>query len=470
MRGRDQRRATRVVLVIAALAALLLVAARAAPARAHDHHPAPADEAAAFQQARPVLGGDAFDAAHDMPGMHDMHDMHDMPGMDMSTAPLGLSMERTGSGTGWQPDATPMAMHHQMAGDWMLMLHYTMHGGFDAQGTSRGDSRGFGLGWVMGMATHALGGGEFAARVMLSPEPLFDGKRGYPLLLQTGEEVGGVPLHDRQHPHDLFMEVAVRYAHALGDDVAVEVYAAPAGEPALGPVAFPHCPYALYDMTATLGHHWQDSTHVSFGVATAGVYGRRWKLEGSYFNGREPDEDRYGVDLRAPDSFAGRVTINPSAAWSLEASYGYLKAPEQHEPGVSVQRAVASATYAGHGVDATAVIGHNTPSAGPSTTASLVELSARPIPHVVPFGRVELVQKTGADLQLGAPADDDHVFTMASLGAGAVYELDPIAGVTAGLGVRGTLDVIGTGLQSFYGTTTPVGGMVYVEVHPARAR
>jgi hypothetical protein len=198
-------------------------------------------------------------AADPMPGMDMGPRAAPMPmpmPMDMAIAPLDLPMSREASGTAWQPDATPMPMHMTMAGGWMLMLHYTLHGGYDWQGnTPRGDDRAIGLGWVMGMATHALGGGYFTARAMLSPEAFLVGERGYPLLLQSGEEVNGVALFDRQHPHDLFMETAVMYAHAITRGVAAEIYAAPSGEPALGPVAFPHRPFALYDMAATLGHH-----------------------------------------------------------------------------------------------------------------------------------------------------------------------------------------------------------------------
>ena len=158
------------------------------------------------------------------------------------------------------------------------MLHYALDAGFDAQSGNCGDSKPIGLGWIMGAASRAIGGGIFGVRVMMSPEAFVLGKSGYPLLLQTGEG-----LIDAQHPHDLFMELAARYQRALGDDVAIDLYAALAGEPALGPVAFAHRPYALYDMTAPIGHHWMDSTHISFGVLTAGVYTRDAKLEASWF-------------------------------------------------------------------------------------------------------------------------------------------------------------------------------------------
>ncbi len=399
-----------------------------------------------------------------------------MPTMDMSEhsmamAPLGLGMSREASGTAWQPDATPMAMHMTMADSWMLMLHYALQGGYDWQGnTPRGDRRGIGLGWAMGMATHELGGGFFTARAMLSPEPFLVGVRGYPLLLQSGEEVDGVPLVDRQHPHDLLMETAVMYAREIAGGVAGQLYVAPSGEPALGPVAFPHRPIALYDMSAALGHHWEDSTHISFGVVTAAVFGRSFKLEGSWFNGREPDQHRYDFDLRTPDSYAARFTVNPTASWSAEISYGYLASPEQLTPDVSQHRIVSSITYAGeiarrHHLDATAVLGHDTNSDGKATTASLVEANLETTRALTIFGRAEALQKTGDDLRItSAP---DATFGVSAVTFGATYELRAWHETVLGFGAAGTLDIVGD-LSRFYGTHTPLGAMVYAELHPAR--
>lgn len=399
-----------------------------------------------------------------MPGMAGSHAM-----TAMSVMPLGLPMTRHGSGTAWQPDATPLFAHHTMADGWMLMLHYDLAAGYDDQGSARGDRMPILLGWVMGMAAHGLSGGELELRAMLSPE-LATGRRGYPLVLQSGEEVGGQPLHDRQHPHDIFMELAATYAHAVSDDLALELYVAPSGEPALGPVAFPHRAYALYDPIAPLGHHWEDSSHISFGVITAGAYTRHVKLEGSWFNGREPDEDRYDIDLHVPDSGSARLTVNPSASWSAQVSYGYLTAPELLEPGVNIQRVTASATYAGapagHQLGATLVLGRNMPSKGPSTNASLLESSVGVAGGLVAFGRIEWLSKTGADLGL-SPADADRVFAFGTFSLGAIYELPAWRGVVAGVGARGTIDVVGDALEPSYGTRTPLGGFVYLAVHPA---
>lgn len=210
--------------------------------------------------------------------------------------PLGLPMTRIGSGTAWLPDSAPMFGVMRDVGSWMFMMHGAAFGQYVNQGGPRGDTQAGVVNWGMINAMRSVAGGRLQLRAMASADVFTVGGRGYPLLLQTGESYEGEPLRDRQHPHDLLMEIAAVYEHKVARDVAVQVYVAPAGEPALGPVAFPHRPSAAADPLATLSHHWQDATHVSFGVATVGVYGRRVKLEGSLFNGREPDEVRTNID------------------------------------------------------------------------------------------------------------------------------------------------------------------------------
>ncbi len=173
-------------------------------------------------------------------------------------------------------------------GDWSLMAHGLAFGGYDYQGSRRGGGQVFSTNWAMLMAQHEFLGGEFGARLMMSGEEFTDGGRGYPLLLQSGEAFHGVPNHDRQHPHDLFMEMAAMYTRPITKDVGFQFYGGPVGEPALGPVAAPHRESAAADPFAPLGHHWMDSTHVTFGVVTAGLFTRDFKLEASWFNGREP--------------------------------------------------------------------------------------------------------------------------------------------------------------------------------------
>jgi hypothetical protein len=169
-----------------------------------------------------------------------LQEHHHHEGMQMPAAPteaMGEMQMRHASGTSWEPDTTPIRGIHFMPGDWRLMLHWNFFFGYDAQGGNRGDNQWVGIGWAMVFAQHAVAGGDFGVRLMLTPEPATVTKEGYPLLLQTGEEVNGVALHDRQHPHDLFMEAAVMYQHPITSGLAFEFYGGPVGEPAIGPTA-----------------------------------------------------------------------------------------------------------------------------------------------------------------------------------------------------------------------------------------
>ena len=206
-----------------------------------------------------------------------------MPGMTMPRRPLGIPMTRMGSGTAWLPDASPMRASHFMPDGWTLMVHGDASLYYDHQGTERGDDQIGMTNWAMLMAMRPLGRGMLHLHGMLSAEPFTVGARGYPLLLQTGESYRGAPLRDRQHPHDLFMELSARYEVPLAPNLGVSIYAAPVGEPAIGPVAYMHRPSAQNDPFAPLGHHWQDATHITYGVVTAGVFTRTLQLEGTLF-------------------------------------------------------------------------------------------------------------------------------------------------------------------------------------------
>jgi hypothetical protein len=402
--------------------------------------------------------------------------------MDMGTGaehgsmrgPLGIPWNREGSGTAWQPDSTPMWAIHGRVEGFHLMFHENAFVGFDSQGGPRGDTKVFSTNWLMGMARHDLGSGEILGRLMLSLEPLTVGGAGYPLLLETGETWQGAPLHDHQHPHDLFSEVALQYWTGISNDVGILFYVAAVGEPALGPVSFPHRTSGRSDPLGVIGHHWQDSTHISFGVLTAGVFGYRWKLDGSWFNAREPDENRYDFDLRVPDSYSGRITLNPDDDWSMQASYGYLKSPEDNHPEESLHRITASATWNhamfGEGNWATtAVVGINVPKGHATTSAWLVETNLDLTRHHTVFQRFEVATKTGEDFVL-VPSTFDQRFTVAALAIGYLFRFDPLAGFVIGLGARGALNVVGADLEPYYGSRTPVGGVVYAQVRPADAR
>src|SRR3546814_16232708 len=85
------------------------------------------------------------------------------------------------------------------------------------QGGPRGDTQAFVQSMAMLTGDRDLGcGAHLQLRSMLSLDPLMRA-RGYPNLFATGETAGGIPLVDRQHPHDLFMELAARVDIDTGD-------------------------------------------------------------------------------------------------------------------------------------------------------------------------------------------------------------------------------------------------------------
>ena len=256
-----------------------------------------------------------------------------------------MDLGQMGSGTSWQPDTSPTYMMDKQAGNWLLMLHYNAVIGVNSQGGPRGATKFESANWFMPMAFHKLGNGTLQLRGMFSFEPFTFARGGSPLLFQTGETYRGQPLIDRQHPHDLWMELSAQYTMALGERGTWFTYLGYPGEPALGPPAFMHRASASENPSATLSHHLQDSTHISFGVFTTGFTYRWFKLEGSIFNGREPDENRYNFDAHRWNSRSARLSFAPNNKWSAQVSYGFLRSPENQEPDVDVRRATASLQY-----------------------------------------------------------------------------------------------------------------------------
>jgi hypothetical protein len=256
-----------------------------------------------------------------------------------------LSMGAMGSGTSWQPSSGPMHMTHKQSGDWLVMFHYNFTAGVNRQDGPRGTTKVESGNWLMPMAYHKLGKGTIQLRGMFSFEPFTFPPGGSPLLFQTGETYKGQPLIDRQHPHDLFMELSAQYTMALGERATWFTYFGYPGEPALGPVAFMHRMSASENPSATLAHHLQDSTHITFGVFTTGFTYRWLKLEGSVFNGREPDENRYDFDSNKWNSRSARLSIAPNRNWSVQLSHGFLRSPEGQEPDTDIRRTTASVQY-----------------------------------------------------------------------------------------------------------------------------
>ena len=266
--------------------------------------------------------------------------------LEMTGALGPYPMAQESSGTAWQPDTSKGMGLHVMSGDWTLMVHGAVSFVYDHQSGPRGGDKAFASGTLMGMARRPLGDGTLQFKVMVSPEPIM-GKGGYPLLLASGETANGRDrLIDRQHPHDFFMELSGSASRNISPKSSVFLYAGLPGEPAFGPPAFMHREAILDSPEAPISHHWLDSTHISFGVVTAGIVLGRVKLEVSRFNGREPDQHRWNIETGPLDSTSVRLSWNPARELSIQGSWGRFKDPEQLEPGINQTRWSMSALYA----------------------------------------------------------------------------------------------------------------------------
>ncbi len=394
-------------------------------------------------------------------------DKMDMGGMTMMAGALGhYLMMRDSSGTAWQPDSTPMEGLHWQSGGWTGMVHGDVLGVYNHQGGPRGDDKAYSASMLMVMAQHGAGPGTLTLRTMLSLDPLM-GRRGYPLLLQTGETADGTtPLVDRQHPHDLFMELSGTYSLPLGDRDSVFVYAGYPGEPALGPPTFMHRFSGMDDPVAPITHHWLDSTHITYGVITTGLVHDDWKIEGSVFNGREPDQFRWNFDPLRLNSYSGRISWNPNLYWALQASYGSIKSPEALEPAVSQHRITASATFnrtiEGGDWQTTIAWGRNYVEPGPTLDAFLLESAVTWGRHTV-FARAENAQKN----ELFQPPSPfaGRVFRVTAFNLGYIYDIPVGKHLALGLGAMGGVDAIPSALTPAYGSSpTSLLGFVRLKI------
>lgn len=395
-----------------------------------------------------------------MPGMD--HSMHDMPGM---LGPYGMSREA--SGTAWQPESTPHMGVHTMANGWHLMTHGFANLIYDRQEGPRGDSKTFSENMLMGMATRTLGPGRLGLRAMLSAEPTTIGREGYPLLLQTGETANGVtPLVDRQHPHDRFMELSASYSLPVGpaeNHSAVFAYFGLPGEPALGPATYMHRFSGMDNPEAPLGHHWLDSTHVTFGVATLGWIRDGVKLEGSVFTGREPDQNRNNIESPKMDSWSARATWNPTPDWSFQVSRGHLHSPEQLESEIDVDRTTVSAmlnrSIGERNIQTTFAWGRNDRSPGRGTNSFLLESAVTLDDRNTVFARAEQQQND----ELGDHGSGGSVFDVGKVSLGYIWDGVRIQSFRGGLGILGSLARVPRELNLDYGDT-PFSWMTFLRV------
>jgi hypothetical protein len=404
--------------------------------------------------------------AQQMPEEH-----QSMPGMDMGTTPSPPE-DHAASGTSVNPRSSPMAMIHKSLGNWHLMFHGVAFIADVQQTGPRGHDKFFSPNWFMGTAEHAAAGGIFEFRTMLSLDPATITNRSYPLLFQTGETAYGQPLVDAQHPHNFVMELSTKYTHPLTESTNFVLYFAPIGDPALGPVAFPHRVSALELPQATLSHHLQDSTHISYEVLTAALVRKSFRVEASGFHGAEPDENRWAFNGGAIDSWSTRLSWTPGDRWVAQASVGRLNHPEAAEPG-DIIRSTASVTYdrpltAGNWASSL-IWGRNHKTVVERNLNSYLAESVYQIQHKNYItGRFELVDKD--ELFDDDPTLREHLaetvgstFRIAVYTLGYTRDVNMVSWLDTGLGANFSFYGVPTAIQPYYGAH-PIGAFVFLRV------
>ena len=408
-----------------------------------------------------------------MPGMN-------MPGMNHDNMnEAGMFLMKMASGTSMNPESWQMPMLMPRLGSWNLIVMGQAYILDTQQSGPRGADKFFAPNWAMLSAQHNVGKGSFLIQTMFSLDPATITHERYPLLFQTGETAYGVPLVDAQHPHDFFMSLGLQYAHPLGEDTMLQLYYAPVGDPALGPVAFPHRGSASELPQATLGHHWQDSTHIADNVATVAVKHKWLRLEASGFYGSEPNENRWNIDWGPMNSYSGRLSVFPTKNWMAQVSAGRITRPERQAEG-DVVRTTASLHYsrpmaAGNSWSTSLIWGRN------HDTESRHDLNSYLLETVYPAtkrdfltGRVELVDKD--ELFADDPALDHQLahtagstFRVQAYTAGYTRDIGYFWNVETGLGANVTAYAIPSAIKPFYGDH-PWGVNVYLRLRLKRSQ
>ena len=389
-------------------------------------------------------------------GEHAAHEM------TMTGALGSYPMQRESSGTAWQPDSSEHEGLHLMSGEWMLMAHGTFNLVYDHQSGRRGDDKAFASGMLMGMARRPIGNGTLQFKAMLSPDPLM-GPRGYPLLLASGETANGRDrLIDRQHPHDLFMELSASVSQNIGEKSSLFLYGGLPGEPAFGPPAFMHREAIMDSPEAPITHHWLDSTHITFGVVTAGAVLDRVKIEASRFNAREPDQHRWNIETGPLDSTAIRVSWNPGRTLSLQGSWGHFVDPEQLEPGVDQKRWSASALWADEiapGWKGAATLAWGRKSAhGHKDDGLAAEASLKHNAWTL-FGRTEMTENREL-----TEVEDGPAYRVGKVSVGAIRDFRIAEHLSLGAGGLFAVNFVPEGLAPLYGGHNPTGAMGFVRL------
>jgi hypothetical protein len=423
----------------------------------HDHSAAPA------QTHSHSHAGNA-----QMPGME-----HQAPASQPSSFIDQILAHQT-PGTSAEPNSveTPMIMMEKAR--WMFMFHGVAFINATQQSGPRGYDKVFSTSWFMPMAQRELGPGRLTLRTMVSLEPATVTQRFYPELFQQGETAFGKPINDGQHPHDFFMEVAGLYDWRLAEKTLLSFYAAPVGDPAMGPAGYPHRASASENPLAPLGHHLEDSTHIANDVVTAGIAYKLFRLEASGFHGREPDEFRWNIDSGRIDSWSARLSVQPGRNWSAQYSFAHLTSPEQLHPQDDVQRMTASVMYNRPlhrgSWSSTLLWGRNhVLTTGENFNGYLAESTLRFAANERVWTRIENVDRTNElllGLQPEPPGFDERFLArVQAYTAGYDHDFHFIPGVATALGIQATLYAKPAFLTPIY-RQHPAGVVVFARFRP----
>ncbi len=399
------------------------------------------------------------------------HEGMQMKGMNSA----GMFLMNLSSGTAVNPSGWKMPMLMKSFGSWNTMFMAQAFLIDTQQSGPRGGDKFYSSNWVMANTEHSVGkNGAFATQLMLSLEPATITGRRYPLLFQTGETAFGQPIVDGQHPHDFIMSLGFQYAHTLDKNTTLELYFAPVGDPALGPVAYPHRASAMELPQATLSHHWQDSTHIANDVVTVGLAYNKFKLEASGFYGTEPNENRWNIDAGAINSWSTRLWYFPSKNWAAQFSIGHLTHPEALEAGDQT-RTTASLHYSkpltgersGKSWSSSFIWGRNHNTATKRNTNSYLVESALPLSRKnFVTGRVESVDKDelfAGDPELEELLDSRYgsTFRIGAYTLGYTRDIGMFHNVETGIGANLEAYSLPGAIKPYYGDH-PIGANVFL--------
>jgi hypothetical protein len=389
-----------------------------------------------------------------MPGMN-------MPGPMVDMNPAAMSLMNLASGTSANPAAWNMPMLMTHLGSWNTMFMGLAYIVDTQQSGPRGGDKLYSPNWFMASAEHRAGAkGAFQVDLMLSLDPATITGERYPLLFQTGETAYGRALVDAQHPHNFVMALGLHYAYEISEDTTIDLYAAPVGDPALGPVAYPHRASAAELPEAPISHHLQDSTHISDDVLTVGISHKKLKLEASGFHGAEPGENRWIIQQGRIDSWSTRLWYFPSKNWAAQVSVGRITHPEALEPGDQL-RSTASVSYTRAGWSSSLIWGRN------HDTATQHNNNSYLVESVVPVARRNFI--TGR-FEL---ADKDELFPNSStfrIGAytlGYTRDVSLFSYVETGIGANFSFYTLPDAIKPVYGDH-PVGGNIFIRLRLRR--